>query len=353
MSDEREYVIGREMAAALEAEERRREAQGEVPSPLPPGGDRPWLDQVGLLRITMLPYDVALAAFAREYRESPLDRRAEIRDDVALDDAYMLMAYARRAAVFALRSRAIEYVIDGLSACAAIGPERIDQRDVLRVLACLHHAALQCGADPAASLEQAAAIGDSAFERLALSFLGRPSTKTDLRDAWGLIEVDGPDGVGLLEWGFAPWVPTLDVVGTSLRMSSELRGGDYAIDDPSLAVKLPAVWLSEAGDPMLGPILDAARGAALIHGRLSSHVSPDYASQQLLIWLVELHDDRAAERLVGLSQVPYPGHALLGLARGPLFVLVVAGSFVQGVAAFEDHDSVMRFEPAIRVALVG
>jgi hypothetical protein len=148
-------------------------------------------------------------------------------------------------------------------------------------------------------------------------------------------------------------VPTHDLAAMSLRIAASLRGDDYAADDPRLAVELPAVWLSSAADPALEPILDAARGAALVNARLRPEATPDHASQQLTAWLVELSDASAAAHLVSLSLRPHPGHALLGLADGALFVLVVARSVVEGVPSYEEGTRLGRFANGIRQALAG
>jgi len=351
MDDEHEVVIGREFASAMEAEQRRVARGGQVRSPLPSGRYDPGLGQLGLYSIEPLPLDDALTEFVREYRTLPDEHRTELRDGVSLDDAYTLLAFARRCAVFAIRTQDATLVADGVTACTAIGYERVDPRDTSVAAALLHHAAQCCEADVARSFRESASLGEPAMEQLVAGFLGRPATERDLREAWGYVKTEGPAGLGLLRWGFAPWMPTRDLVEMSLRVAAALRDDEYWIEDPELAVKLPAVWLSAADDPELEPILGAACGAVVIHGRLRPEVTPDHDHQQLTVWLVELGGDVAAERLARLSLTPRPGDALLGLAAGPVFALVVARSAVMGTVSHEDSARLRRLEPATKAAL--
>ncbi len=350
MDEDHEVTIGQEFAAAQAAEPRRLRANSGRASPLPPGRYDPWLGQLRLFDIVPLPLDSALTSYVRAAGRLTAGQRAQRRDATSLDDAYTLLAFARRSAVFAMRSGDAALVLDGLRACAAANSSRVDERDVLVALALLRHAAGRCH-DAAALLRAAGADAEPALRQLIDWFLAQPAAERDLRDAWGYVEADGPDGVGLLRWGFASWLPTVDLTSAGLRVAASLDGRDYAVDDPELASKLPAIWLSATGDPALEPILAAARAAVVIHARLRPQMTPDHDSQQLTAWLVELGDKSAAARLLELSHTPRAGHSLLGLADGPLFVLVVARSVVRGVAAFEHGTSLGRFEPGIRDAL--
>jgi hypothetical protein len=267
---------------------------------------------------------------------------------VSLDDAYTLLTFARRSSVFAIRAGDSALVDAGLAACAAIGYERIDARDALVALALLHHAAERCSVEPRPIFEGALGLGEPAFARYVEDFLARPAADRGLRDAWGLTEAEGPHGVGLLGWAFAPWAPTVDLASVALRVAAALRGDDYLVDDPMLASTLPAVWLSATGDPELEPILSRVRAAATIHARPRSEVVAEPHQQQLTAWVVEASGAADARHLLELSRTPRAGDALLGLADGPLFALVVARSAVMGVPAIEDGERLRRFEPGLR-----
>jgi hypothetical protein len=274
-----------------------------------------------------------------------------MRDGIGVDEAYTLLAYARRASVFALRSGDASLVADGLGAAAAIPYERIDPRDGLVALALLHHAGRRCGHGAVALFEAAREVGERAFASLIDGFLARPASAQDLRSAWGYVEADGPFGVGLLSWGYGPWSPTVDLALTSLAIAEALRGDEYLIEDPMLGAELPSVWLSASADGGLEPTLERIRAGAIIHGRLRGDVGPGLGSQQLTAWVLEADSAEDVQLLERLARTPRAGDALLCLADGALFVLVVARSVVMGVAAHETTPRLRRFEAGIEATI--
>jgi hypothetical protein len=346
-----EFVIGREMAAALEAEERRVRSGASGMSVMPSGTYDQWLGQLGLYDPEEVPLDLALRDFVRGYRRLGADERESVRHSVSFDEAYTLLAFARRSAVFALRAAGVEAVADGLAACAAIEVERTDYRDVLVAIALLHHSAVRTGSETGRLLTDTGKTGEPALRELIDGFLARSAAEQDLRDAWGWVEIEAPGGTGLLAWGFRPWMPSLDLVGPAMAIATVIDADAYRAADVTLATEIPEVWLADAADPGLGSLIGAARGTITIQGRMRPAASPDHDSQQLTIFLLEATDADAAMRLVEMAKHGRPDTALLGVAAGPLFALVVARSWVEGVASFEDTDSLARFRAPLRVVL--
>lgn len=349
-----DVVIGQEMAAALEAERRRRAAGERLPSTMPATTYDRWAGELGLYDPRPVLLDEALTAYVGRFGAAGRDGRARMRRAISLDEAYTLLAFARRSAVFAMRAGEPNRVVVGLTACAAIELERVDQRDVLLALAVLSHAAERCGASASTLLNQAADIGDDGLRTLTDGFLSRPEADRDLRDAWGLVEVQAPGGAGLLQWGFGRWKPTLDLAAAAIAIAGVISADAYQADDPLLASELPQVWLADAGDAgdvALGPIVESARGTATIHGRLRPSVSADHASQQLTVFLLEVDDRDAAHRLAAMARRGSPLAALLGVAVGRLFALMVARSWVEGVPSHETPDQLARFAAPLAEAL--
>ena len=346
-----EVVIGQEMAAAVEAE-RRRLAQGTSESSSMPSAtyDR-WAGELGLYDPRPVPLDGDLAADIGRYRAADHGERQAMRRATSLDEAYTLLAFARRSAVFAMRAREPEGVVAGLTACAAIELERVDQRDVLLAIAILGHAAMRCRADATSLLTDAARMGDDGLHALTDGFLSRPAAEHQLRDAWGLVEVEAPGGLGLLQWGFKSWAPTLDLAAAAVSVAAVLSVDEYQPDDPLLATEMPQVWLADAGDAALDSMVASARGTVTIHGRLRPAAGADHANQQLTVFLLEVGDDDAAQRLAAMARHGSPLAALLGVAIGRLFVLVVARSWVEGVASYETTDRLTRFAAPLAAAL--
>ena len=346
-----DVVIGQEMAAALEAE-RRRLARGEGPSSSIRGQtyDR-WAGELHLSDPVPVRLDNALAAYVGRFAEADGHERARMRRATSLGEAYTLLAFARRSAVFAMRTREPGGVVAGLTACAAIELERVDRRDVLLAIAILFSAAMRCGADARAMLDDAAGIGDDGLQALTDGFLARPEAERQLRDAWGLVEVEAPGGVGLIGWGFGPWNPTVDLGAAAVALAGVISADEYQADDPLLASEMPRVWLADAGDGALGPIIESAVGTVTIHGRLRPAADANHASQQLTVFLLEVSDAEAAQHLGIMARRGSPLAALLGVAVGRLFALIVARSWVDGVPPYETADRLTRFAVPLAAAL--
>jgi hypothetical protein len=77
-------------------------------------------------------------------------RPGGVRNSLTTDELYVLLNFARRAAVFAMRERDASWIADGLTAVAMTDGERIDPAELPPALALLHHAAMFIGADAGA-----------------------------------------------------------------------------------------------------------------------------------------------------------------------------------------------------------
>lgn len=67
-----------------------------------------------------------------------------------------------------------------------------------------------------------------------------------------------------------------------------------------------------------------------------------------MIFLEEMVNESAARMLLDLSRNKRPsGYSMIGVARGKLFCLVVARSFVAGVGPIETPESLYRFSNGI------
>ena len=324
---------------------------------LPPGLKMPagsydaWAGELRLYDPVEVPLDAELRRFVRAARGlSPAGRR-ETGASLRTDESYTLLAFARRSSVFAMRRRDPDVLVDGMVACMVLDPARTDERDTLVALAMLHHAAGRMGQGKADLMQGVAEPASEEVASLVKGYLQKPAPERDLRDAWGHVEVEAPGGIGLLQWGFGPWLPVLDVTGAAVRIAAAISETEYLADDPMLAVEMPRIWLSDADDPSLGSILGSVRAAAVIHGRLRPEASDAFASQQLSTWIVETADEGAADRLLAMARHGRTGAALLGVAAGRLFTLVAARSFVQGVESFETTASLERFGAPIAVVL--
>ena len=319
---------------------------------LPKGNYDMWAGELRLYDPEWLPLDESMAAFARAYRGASETVQRQTRASLSASDGDRCLAFARRAAVFAMRRQDEQVVADGLGACVVLDVGLVDERDVLVALALLHHAAERIGADAAAMLQAAAVAATPDVAALIDGFLARPAHERSLRDAWGKVEVQAPGGLGLLDWGFRPWLPTLDLAELGVRIAAAISAADYQADDPILAVEMPEIWLREADDPSLGSILGSARGTVRVQGYLRPTAGPAHSRQQLTIWIVEAPDEAAASRLTAMARHGRQGAAMLGVSGGAAFVLVVARSFMLGEEVYESTASLNRLEPPLMNILV-
>src|SRR4051794_38074752 len=104
--------------------------------------------------------DGELSALCRRFAASDPAGRSRLRDSASMDDFYTLLSFSQRAAVFAMRDRKTEHVIDGLTAVATIEQSRIDFRDALVALSLLYHAGQVIGANLDDLFRKAAALSE-------------------------------------------------------------------------------------------------------------------------------------------------------------------------------------------------
>ena len=278
---------------------------------------------------------------------------AERPADLALDEAdgYTLLLFARRAAVFSLRDGDASSAQTGLDACALVDAERIDYRDILVALALLDHVFERVGADRFKRFLDASELASAATATLMADYPKRPTSGRDLRDACGLVETEGEVGVGLMGWGFKRWEPTLDVAGAIIEIGVVISAGDYVAADPTIAIELPDFWLRGVDDAALARILGASGAIASVSGRMCPEVDATFDDQQLVAFLVETPNAAATSELVSIEHRVTGPFASTAIGVGRLFALVVARSFVAGVASVEDHRSLARFQEPVRSIL--
>jgi len=119
-----------------------------------------------------------------------------------------------------------------------------------------------------------------------------------------------------------------------------------------LADELPSIWLESKENASLESVLKKVRAGGTIHADLRPNEHPSYKSQVLMIFLVEMADERAAQELQEMSVRKRPAnYSMVGISSGKLFCLVVGESFEQGVTSVENALSLQRFVPGIREIL--
>lgn len=349
------YVIGEQMAQAQRAEQARLSNPKAGPSPFPP--NQHYESSLGDLDLSdpqKHPLDDELSALCHRFATSDRAGRSQLRDSTSLDDFYTLLAFSRRSAVFAMRDRKTEHVIDGLTAVAMIEQSRIDFRDALGALSLLHHAARAVGADVGDLFGKASSLAEPKMSELIQGFLRRPEDQRDIQKSWGYTVVETTAGPGFVGWGFESYQPSYRLDQIGLALAQLVKRDKYQPATVTLASDLPAVWLSSIDDTALKHALTSIRGALTVNADLRPEESADYKSQALMIFLAELDNEAAAGTLLRLSQEKQArpkDFAMAAVKQDRLFCLAVARSIMAGKPSFETQASMQRFSTGIAAAL--
>jgi hypothetical protein len=298
--------------------------------------------------------DVELRAICQRFASSDPAGRAKLRDSASMDDFYTLLSFSRRAAVFAMRQRNTERVIDGLTALAMIETKRIDFRDASVALSLLHHSGRAIGSGIDDFIEKAAALAEPEMTELMQRFLRRTEDQRGIRELSGYTAIETKAGPGFVRWNLEPYQPSLPLDQIGLALARLVQRDKYQAATVTLATSLPSFWLSSVDDRTLKRALATVRGAVSISASLRPQESRDSEFQHLVIFLAEMESESEADALLDLSrkkQVRANSFVLIGVGQGPLFCLVVARSFKAGKPSFESQASIERFAPGIAAVL--
>ena len=345
-------VLGRQLADARAKEEERLRGGGtKKKSPLPEGEFEPRAGEFGLLNPSPQPYDRALREFCSGFAIQTEGQREAIRGAISMGEFYILMGFADRSAVFALREGDPAILQDGLTALAMIDGERIDFRDVLMSIALLNHSAERLQVDVAATFESAAALAEPRTAELLRSFVRREPSSKSLEKSWGHREVELDSGIGFVSSGFAEYQPQHDLIGLGLGIAAALDADElYDAHSIEVASELPPIWLSGVDDAQVGKLLAAAGAGMSV--RATPTDPDDRDGQMFVVFTIELDSPESAQALVDISkQARRSETAMLGVARENVFSLVVARSTISGTKSLEEGDSLERFAGPIGEAL--
>ena len=335
--DRRETVVLGQQVAVARANEAARLASGSVgPSPMPKGE----YDQEGgdydLVAVTERPLDKELHGLVRAFKGWTPEKRAEAQTSISMDEQYTLIHFAKRCSVLALKEKSIARSEDGLLALAMIDETRIDPRDGAWAVGLLAHAIEATGADRQRLVSEAAALATPGMAKILLGARERSRLSE-----WGYAQIQTTNGdVGLMRSGFARYEPTIDMAGLALRLAASLQRGRY-IADPELAAEVPAVWFEKVHRSRAEQLLKKSLAGISVNGTLRRVYTDKPFAQQFVQWVVEMPSAEEARTLleyVGVN-ARLGGRFVIGVASGRLFSLLVAGSAMEGVDAFETPES--------------
>lgn len=347
------YVIGQEMADAREHERKHQALRKTTPSPLPDGHYELQHGEWGLLNPAPSDLDSRIRESCSAFAKLSKQQRADFTAAVSLNEFYTLITFAKRSSVFALRKQDKELLKDALIALAMIEAKRTDYRDILLVLSLLYHTSSRIGVNPDQAFRIAAQFAEPEVQYLMVEFTKLEQQEKSLRDSWGYHEVKTEFGLGFARWGFMRFEPDLDLLDVALKIAAIIDADSYKTESIELASELPEVWLTTKNPKPLRAALNKIKGGVTISATLCAEKSPDSSSQQFTVFIVELATQESAQQLLEISKFKKPeSFCMLAAAVDRLFCLVVARSFVGGVASFEKGDSLKRFKDKIEIALM-
>lgn len=349
MLDKEPVILGRELAAAHQAEAERLARNESGVSPLGPLDryDEP-NNGLHLYDPVRVPLDERLTELCRQYKDHPPKSRKATRQSLSMDDFYTLFTFARRAAVFAWRAGDLELLNDGLTAISMLELARVDWRDALGPPFVIYAICHQLELDPTNAFENAASLAEPRVAELLLSFGTRPAEHQTLGAA-GYAKVDTPRGPGLISKSISPYNPTLPLDHVALQLAQLLRDNGYTAH-AEIATELPDVWLSKVDDRSLSEALRRVVAGASVHATPFPTACPDYASQGIMVFLVESTDLESAQTLGVLAnqkQRMPNDFVLLPVQSGRLFCLFVARNYMVGGRSTETQETMNRFIPSV------
>ena len=307
-----------------------------------------WRGETSLIDPRPTPADEEVQRVARAFAAAPSSRRAELRDEMTMNDFYSLLTFARRASVFAMRSRDPQWIADALHGIAIIDAHRIDERDIPLTLSVVHHAAERIGIETKKRFEAAALLAEKKPAELIRSFVRGDEKYKDLRRSWGHDEIVTSAGVGIISREFSPYNPTGDLATMAVAIAHVIRDEQYEPGTVAIASKLPSAWFRTDDETGLLALLRHVRAGLTVQGHLRPEQRPLQELQTLLLFVIETENASFAEELMRIAASHPPREeARLALREKALFCMVIAQAAMD---PFESNETLERFRaPLMRL----
>jgi hypothetical protein len=247
------------------------------------------------------PLDDELRRLAARFRARP----GGVRNSLTEEELYVLLNFARRAAVFAMRERDAAWIADGLTAVAMVDDERIDPAELPPALGLLHHAATFIGADAAALFAAAAKQATRSVSR----FFRTPAFEGWEETAGGFVRREPND-----------YRPAHDLLRVAINVRAALGRDHYVVDDVVLGAALPEEFFVEP---------PRAKGVVMLRAR----------------------DRERGHRIAFAFVAEMEGHALCAPTDVPSIAADAGNLLCLLIAPFEKPAALQRFAEPMRHAL--
>jgi hypothetical protein len=265
-----------------------------------------------------------------------------------MDDLYLLMAFARRAAEASLQGWDDPTLRDGLTAVGLVDIERVDFRDAIVASELIAWAMKQADIDYSGEFARVAERAESGMADVLRKVAARPPAQVGP----GMSQaVAAPVGTVLAESDFERWEPTVDLVAIAFDIADVIEADVYRCTRLTVSQTLPEFWLRAGNDPSAVAIaLDRTRAVLSIRASLDRSVCPTSDSQMFVTWVCEAADERDAAMLARAAK-PGSTYAAFGIAHQRVACIVVARSLVEGNDAYESAKSLMRLAAPVTRAI--
>jgi hypothetical protein len=289
-----------------------------------------------LARYLDTPIDDEIASFVAEVMSCAADAHQLARSEVTNDGAYVLLQFARRRSVKAIRERDITCSLQAVDALTLVDRAKIDFRDFSVDFPLL-----------------TARLLDQPYEELIdrAVFQSAPATAESFEAARGrikdltiancaLLEVESSYGTGFMD----KWTSTYDtdtqIAERAIRLADEIDAESSYVVSNLRITELPEVWFS-APRPTSNHI--PTLGCAMISSdhKASSHLY----SHGLLVFVAQVKNRRTSRSLErkanAASTVDRRPRAAISV--GTRLAIFVGGSTTQGEVALESASTLERF----------
>jgi hypothetical protein len=99
------YVLGEQLAKAMEDEQQRKPRGGTGKSPMPNGEYDFWRGETYLINPAPSALDSTLRKLCQSFANGGAESRAKTRASINMDEFYTLLTFSKRASVFGIRER--------------------------------------------------------------------------------------------------------------------------------------------------------------------------------------------------------------------------------------------------------
>jgi hypothetical protein len=339
--------IGREFSAALNAEaDHRSVTTRRDASPLSGISYDLASGDFDLVRFSKSPTDVAVRAVVAGFRIADEATSDNLRDLMTLDDFYSLSAFTRRSVVSATRDRNPGRTREGLVAIAMVDIDRGDWRDLLVATGLVASALRDLG--DSAALNEVIPMTTAPMAQMIARFVDPLDGDADL-GVWGFRKVRTRYGVGFVDAGIEPYVPSRDLIDVALNVAELLEDDVYRTISIRIGTRLPVVWLPGAIREAASAAVDQCTGCVTLSTSMVDSATDTAQSQQLTAFIAEAHDGDQAAALEPWSRGG--AHASLASRQDAVRYLVVARTFVAGAAPYESDAALWRFATRLARAL--